>query len=81
MEKHPVFIGAVPKVGSTVGLSMALLASKDHSRQRRALAYSFSTSALIQQQQIILKQVQKLISHLKTFANDEKDIDMTDWCK
>ncbi|CAE7002708.1 Cytochrome P450 monooxygenase [Pyrenophora teres f. teres] len=79
MEKHPVFIGAVPAVGATVGLSMARLASKDHSRQRKALGYSFTTSALIQQQAVILKHVRKLISHLTVFARDGKEIDMTDW--
>jgi len=81
MEKHPVFIGAVPAVGATVGLSMARLASKDHSRQRKALGYSFTTSALIQQQVVILKHVRKLISQLTAFARDGKEIDMTDWCK
>lgn len=79
MEKHPVFIGAVAKVGGAVGISMAPLATKDHSRHRRALGYSFATSALVEQQEIILKQVRNLISHLKVFARKEKAIDMTDW--
>ncbi|KAF1359823.1 cytochrome P450 [Lizonia empirigonia] len=79
MEKHPIFIGAVAKINGSVGLSMAQLASKDHSRQRRALGYSFSTSALTQQQDIILKQVRKLISQLMVFARNGKDVDITDW--
>jgi len=75
MEKSGIFTGAA------TGINMAPIGTKDHSRHRRALGYSFTTSALLQQQEIILTQVRKLISCLKRLASSGKDIDMTDWCK
>ncbi|KAF2754938.1 cytochrome P450 [Pseudovirgaria hyperparasitica] len=79
MEKHPVFIGAVPKVQGSVGLTMAPLATKDHSRHRRALGHSFTTGALLNQQEIILGQVQKLMQVMKDYAAKGEHPNMLHW--
>jgi cytochrome P450 len=81
MEKSPVFVGAVAKVQAAVGVNIASLASKDHGRQRRALGYSFTTQAILQQQDIILLQVRKVLALLKRSAMAGEKVNMSDWCK
>ncbi|KAH8746946.1 cytochrome P450 [Diaporthe sp. PMI_573] len=79
MEKSPVFVGAVAKVQGAVGVTMASLASKDHGRQRRALGYSFTTQAILQQEDIILLHVRKMLALLKRSAMADEKVNMSDW--
>lgn len=81
MEKSPLFIGAVKRVNGSTGVSMAPLATKEHARHRKALAVSFTTQALLQQQSIILFHVKNLMSRLQDFARSGTAVDITDWCK
>jgi cytochrome P450 len=78
MEKSPVFVGAVAKVQGAVGVTMASLASKDHGRQRQALGYSFTTQAILQQQDIILLHVRKMLALLKRSEMAGKKVNMSD---
>lgn len=81
MEKSPLFIGAVKKVNGATGVGLAPLATKEHARQRKALAVSFTTQALLQQQSIILFHVKNLMSRLQGFARSGTAVDITHWCK
>ncbi|RYP28374.1 hypothetical protein DL767_007246 [Monosporascus sp. MG133] len=77
MEKSPIFIGAVSPMGGQTGISLA--DNTNHSRQRRALAYPFSNTALLQQEPIIQLHVDKLIACMKAFAAEGKSVDFSSW--
>lgn len=79
MEKSPIFIGAVSPMDGQTGISLA--PNEAHSRQRRALAYPFSNGALLQQQEILQRHVDKLIAALRKMAADRRPVDFSDWCK
>jgi hypothetical protein len=81
MEKHEMFSGNIRKVGTVLGINTAPLGTKDHSRLRRALGYSFAPSALLQHQELLLTQCGKLMSHLEKLASGEETINMDNWCK
>lgn len=81
MEKSPVFIGAVAKApDGSMGISMAPLATKDHARQRGAMAYCFTNQALLQQQSLMKIHIDKLISQLKKMTRQGEAVDMSSWC-
>lgn len=79
MEKSPIFLGAVGQVDGHVGVSLAL--DKEHARQRRALGYLFTNSALLQHEGILKVHINKLISILRDFAARGQAIDCSSWCK
>lgn len=78
MEKSPIFLGAVGAVDGNVGVSLAL--DKEHARQRRALGYLFTNSALLQHEGILRVHIDKLISALKDSAARGQVIDCASWC-
>lgn len=78
MKKSPIFLGAVGVVDGNVGVSLAL--DKEHARQRRALGYLFTNSALLQHERILKVHINKLISILKDFAAHDRVIDCASWC-
>lgn len=82
MEKSPVFIGAVAKApDGSMGISMAPLATKDHARQRGAMAYCFTNQALLQQQSLMKLHIDKLIAQLKQMTRRGEPVDMSSWCE
>lgn len=78
MEKSPIFLGAVGSVNGETGVSLAL--NKDHARQRRALGYLFSNSALAKLEGIIQTHVQKLLAVLDKGASENQAVNVSDWC-
>ncbi len=79
MEKSPIFLGAVGNVDGQTGVSLAL--NKDHARQRRALGYLFTNSALVHLEDLAQAQIRKFITRLKTMAGENQAVDVSDWCK
>jgi cytochrome P450 len=79
MEKSPIFLGAVGNVNGQVGVSMAL--DGEHARQRRALGYMFTNSAMMQQESLLQLHVRKLIAILKKKAASNEVVDVSSWCK
>ncbi|KAG4436050.1 Zeaxanthin epoxidase, chloroplastic [Cadophora sp. M221] len=76
-EKSPIFIGAVSPVEGQMGISLA--PNEPHSRQRKALAAAFTNNALLQQQVILQRHVDKLMMALKKMAADKQSVNMADW--
>lgn len=79
MEKSPIFLGAVGSVDGQTGVSLAL--NGEHTRQRRALGYIFTNSALLQQESILQLHVHKLVAVLKKMAAENRPMDFSSWCK
>jgi len=79
MEKSPIFLGAVGNVDGHTGLSLAL--NRDHSRQRRALGYLFTNSALRHLENLMQVHIKKWISVLGDAADERKPLDFANWCK
>ena len=79
MEKSPIFLGAVGSIDGQTGVSLASKA--EHTRQRRALGFLFTTSALLQQESLIRLHVHKLITMLKKREADNRAVDVSSWCK
>ena len=78
MEKSPIFLGAVGKVDGHVGVSLAL--NQEHSRQRRALGYMFTNSALLQLEGLIQMHARKFVTTLQQTAAKRQAVNMSDWC-
>jgi cytochrome P450 len=79
MEKSPIFLGAVGNVGGQTGVSLALNA--EHFRQRRALGYLFTNSALLQHESILQLHINKFIAVLKQRSAEGRPVDSSSWCK
>ena len=79
MEKSPIFLGAVGNVDGQTGVSLAL--NEDHTRQRRALGYLFTNTALLQQEELLRLHVHKLVAVLKRMAAKNQPVDFSSWCK
>jgi cytochrome P450 len=79
MEKSSIFLGAVGNVDGQTGVSLAL--NKEHARQRRALGYLFTNSALVHLENLTQAQIHKFITKLKTMAGENQAVDVSDWCK
>lgn len=79
MEKSPIFLGAVGKVDGATGVSLALNA--DHARQRRALGYLFTNSALLRFEALMKLQVQKFIEVMDAKAEQGQPVNVASWCK
>lgn len=79
MEKSPIFLGAVGSVNGETGVSLAL--NEHHTRQRRALGYLFTNTALLQQQGLVRVHALKLMEALKKLAAENRPIEFSSWCK
>lgn len=79
MEKSPIFLGAVGNVDGQTGVSLAL--HKDHARQRRALGYLFTNSALAHLEHLLQIHVHKFIAKLGAMAAQDQPVDVSDWCE
>jgi cytochrome P450 len=75
----PQHLGAVGNIDGEVGVSLALEA--EHTRQRRALGYLFTNSALLQHERLLRQHIQKLVAVLKDMADKNQPVDFLSWCK
>ncbi|KAH8658201.1 cytochrome P450 [Xylariales sp. PMI_506] len=77
MEKSPIFLGAVGNVEGQTGVSLAL--NEHHARQRRALGYLFTNTALFQQESLLQIHLHKFIDVLRQMARENKPVDFSSW--
>ncbi|KAK9442370.1 Cytochrome P450 [Metarhizium brunneum] len=77
MEKSPIFLGAVGSVNGETGVSLAL--NRDHVRQRKALGYLFTNSALAKLEDILQVHVHKFIAVLEKRASENQALNVSDW--
>jgi cytochrome P450 len=78
MEKSPIFLGAVGALDGQTGVSLAINAR--HARQRKALGYLFTNSALLQLEDLILSHIHKLVGALNAAAAENRAVDVSSWC-
>ncbi|KAI1326253.1 cytochrome P450 [Xylariaceae sp. FL0255] len=77
MEKSPIFLGAVGAEDGQTGVS---LATKDnHMRQRKALGYIFSNTALVQLEDLVQGHIQKLMNIIANNAAKKQPMDVSSW--
>ncbi|KAK3367574.1 cytochrome P450 [Podospora didyma] len=77
MEKSPIFLGAVGSVDGQTGVSLAL--NKDHARQRRALGYLFTNSALLRLEDVLQEHIRKLVAIIRSTTSEKRAMDVSDW--
>jgi cytochrome P450 len=77
MHKDPIHVGSVDPLPGVSTLTMS--DDANHSRQRRALAHSFSTKALLEQEYIIKTYVDQLITNLKRLGANDEAFNMVNW--
>lgn len=77
MTRDPIHVGAVEKIPGASNLTMA--SEADHPRQRRALAHAFSKKALMEQEEILLGYVRKLVLRLRELAQADKPANLVSW--
>jgi cytochrome P450 len=77
MHKDPIHVGSVDPLPGASTLTMA--DDENHARQRRALAHSFSTKALLEQEEIIQGYVSSLIKNLGRMANSSESFNLVNW--
>jgi cytochrome P450 len=78
MAKDPMHAGAVKSIRGVVSLQYEP-SDASHARQRRALAYSFSSKALSEQESIIQSYCTKLVGNLNRLMKEEKKLNLCDW--
>ena len=79
MEKSPIFLGAVGSVEGQTGVSLAL--GTEHARQRKALGYLFTNTALLHEESLLRFHVHKLVAVFKKMAAENQPVDFSSWCK
>ncbi|GKT40309.1 averantin hydroxylase [Colletotrichum spaethianum] len=77
MEKSPIFLGAVGSTDGQTGVSLALNA--DHIRQRKALGYLFTNSALLRFEHLFRQQVDYFISVIEEKMSQHESVDVSSW--
>jgi cytochrome P450 len=77
MHKDPIHVGSVDPIPGVATLTMA--DDANHARQRRALAYSFSQKALLEQEDIVRSYVDTCIEKLGKKADNETAFNLVDW--
>ncbi|KAK8029625.1 hypothetical protein PG993_010916 [Apiospora rasikravindrae] len=76
-EKSELFIGAVNPLNGSVGISLA--PNEIHTRQRKALAAPFTNKALLQQESILQRHVDKFIAAMKKMMANGQAVNLADW--
>lgn len=77
MHKDPIHVGSVDPLPGATTLTMA--DDQNHTRQRRALAHSFSERALRDQEYIIQHYVDKLVESFQRMATTGKELNLVNW--
>lgn len=78
MEKSPIFLGAVGALDGQTGVSLAI--NQHHTRQRKALGYLFTNSALLQLENLVVVHIHKLVGALHANAAEDRAVDVSNWC-
>lgn len=74
MHKDPIHVGSVEAVQGVTTLTMA--DDDNHARQRRALSHSFSQKALSEQEYIVKRYVDQLISSMYGMAERDEEFNL-----
>ncbi|KAI1176238.1 cytochrome P450 [Nemania sp. FL0916] len=77
MGKSPIFLGSVAALNGQTGVSLAT--NEHHARQRKALGYLFTNSALLHLENIILDHVHKLVGVISAMTAEGQVIDVSSW--
>jgi cytochrome P450 len=77
MHKDPIHVGSVDPIPGVATLTMA--DDENHARQRRALAYSFSQKALLEQEDIVRGYVSTFVEKLGRKADNDEAFNLVDW--
>ncbi|KAK3938485.1 cytochrome P450 [Diplogelasinospora grovesii] len=77
MEKAPIQAGGLPQ--GIPARALTLAPWEDHVRQRKAFAYPFSNTALLQQEPLVQKHVAKLIAELQKLAEGDRPVNIAAW--
>lgn len=77
LRKDPVFYAVFREKGVPLGLNNA--EGPYHARLRKQLSYAFSDKALKEQEPLIRKHIDMLISRLRVMASTGAKADMTQW--
>lgn len=77
MHKDPIHVGSVDPLPGASTLTMA--DDANHTRQRRALAHSFSEKALKEQEYIIQHYIDKLIANFSHMADVAEELNFVNW--
>lgn len=77
MHKDPIHVGSVDPLPGASTLTMS--DDANHTRQRRALAHSFSERALKEQEYIIQHHVDSLIKNFKRMAGTGEELNLVNW--
>ncbi|KAF2430451.1 cytochrome P450 monooxygenase [Tothia fuscella] len=77
MHKDPIHVGSVDPIPGVTTLTMA--DDANHARQRRALAYSFSQKALLEQEDIVRGYVGTFVQKLGLKADNGEQFNLVDW--
>ncbi|KAI3336049.1 cytochrome P450 [Ustulina deusta] len=77
MEKSPIFLGGVGAVGGQNGVSLAI--NEHHTRQRKALGYLFTNSALLQLENLVIVHIYKLVEAFHAKAAEGRAVDVSSW--
>ncbi|KAJ8132033.1 hypothetical protein O1611_g1591 [Lasiodiplodia mahajangana] len=77
MEKSPIFLGSVAALDGQTGVSLAV--NENHARQRKALGYLFTNSALLQLENLVVAHIHKLVNALSAAAAQNRAVDMSNW--
>lgn len=76
-DKDPIHVGAIDPLPGATTLTMS--DDENHARQRRALSHSFSTIALVEQEEIINGYVTTLMEKIDRMCTDNEVFNMVDW--
>lgn len=76
-HKDPIHVGSVDPLPGASTLTMS--DDDNHARQRRALSHSFSTIALVEQEDIINGYVTKLMENLDRMSGTGESFNMVNW--
>ncbi|PGH26436.1 hypothetical protein AJ80_01934 [Polytolypa hystricis UAMH7299] len=77
MHKDPIHVGSVHPIPGVSTLTMS--DDANHARQRRALAYSFSQKALLEQEEIVNGYVDVFIEKLGRMADRDEEFNLVNW--
>jgi len=78
--KDPVHAGPVTPVGAKNTPTLQYEPSDaSHARQKRVLSHAFSMKALLEQEDIVVIHILKLIENMKRLSATNEDIDICDW--
>lgn len=78
MHKDPIHVGSVEAVQGVTTLTMA--DDDNHARQRRALSHSFSQKALSEQEYIVKRYVDQLLSNMHRMAANDEEFNLVSPC-